>query len=308
MKFTQFRIFFIALVVLIPINLSAQSARQKRLDYIDKYKGYAINDMKEYKIPASITLAQGILESAAGQSKLASKGNNHFGIKCGRNWKGKRSYHDDDAKGECFRNYSSAKHSYDDHSKFLANGQRYAFLFDLDINDYKGWARGLKKAGYATDPSYANRLISIIEEYELYKYDSGDIKADKKVRIRKSKSTKSTTPIQKHDVYLINDLAYIVARDGDTFWTLSQEFNISWKKLIKYNDLHVGYSLAPGDIVFLRTKRNKAAKNEKVYTVKEGDSMHSISQKYGIKMKRLYKMNKKPGDYVPEVGDPLRLR
>ena len=309
MRFVHSRLILLTLFALTPLLLFAQSSKQRRLDYIDKYKNYAIEGMRDYKIPASITLAQGILESGAGQSRLATKGNNHFGIKCGRNWKGKKSYHDDDAKGECFRDYKSAKESYDDHSRFLANGPRYAFLFQLDINDYKGWARGLKKAGYATDPSYANRLISIIEEYELYKYDSGNSKADRKVRIRKSISGDSNkTPIQKHQVYLSNDLAYVVARPGDNFWTIGQEFDISWKKLIKYNDLHVGYSLAPGDIVYLRKKRTKAAKNHKVYVVNPGDSMHSISQQYGIKLKSLYKMNKKNVEYSPEVGDPLRLR
>lgn len=309
MRFVQSKIIILLILTFLPSILVAQSTRQKRLDYVDKYKVYAIEGMRDYKIPASITLAQGILESGAGESKLASKGNNHFGIKCGRNWKGKKSYHDDDARGECFRNYRSAKESYDDHSKFLANGPRYAFLFELDINDYKAWARGLKKAGYATDPSYANRLISIIEDYELYQYDSGKVQNSRKIRIRKSKSGEyDNVPIRKHQVYLSNDLAYVLAKPGDTFLSISKEFDISWKKLIRYNDLHIGYSLTEGDIVYLRSKKNKAAKGYKVYTVKEGDSMHSISQKFGIKLKSLYKMNKKKEDYIPEVGDPLRVR
>ena len=308
MQFVHKKVILFSLLISFPFLLMAQSQRQKRLDYIDKYKDYAIESMKDYKIPASITLSQGILESGAGQSTLATKGNNHFGIKCGRNWKGRKSYHDDDARGECFRNYRSAKESYDDHSKFLANGPRYAFLFDLEITDYKGWARGLKKAGYATDPSYANRLISIIEEYELYKFDSDESRGWFRVRKSKAAYEKENVPIQKHQVYLSNDLAYVVARSGDSFDLLAKEFKISAKKLIKYNDLHKGYTLTVGDIVYLRSKKNKAAKQYKVYTVQGGDSMHSISQKFGIKLKRLYKMNRKDLDYIPEVGDPLRLR
>ena len=308
MQFVHKKVILFSLLISFPFLLMAQSQRQKRLDYIDKYKDYAIESMKDYKIPASITLSQGILESGAGQSTLATKGNNHFGIKCGRNWKGRKSYHDDDARGECFRNYRSAKESYDDHSRFLANGPRYAFLFDLEITDYKGWARGLKKAGYATDPSYANRLISIIEEYELYKFDSDESRSWFRVRKSKAAYEKENAPIQKHQVYLSNDLAYVVARSGDSFDLLAKEFKISAKKLIKYNDLHKGYTLTVGDIVYLRSKKNKAAKQYKVYTVQGGDSMHSISQKFGIKLKRLYKMNRKDLDYIPEVGDPLRLR
>lgn len=308
MRFVQVKLFILLLLVCLPFSMMAQSYKQKNLDYINKYKDYAIESMNDYKIPASITLAQGILESGSGQSTLAKKGNNHFGIKCGRNWKGRKSYHDDDARGECFRNYRSAKESYDDHSIFLANGPRYAFLFDLDITDYKGWARGLKKAGYATDPSYANRLISLIEEYELYQYDSGASRGWFRVRKSKAAAEAENAPIIKHQVYLSNDLAYVVARRGDTFKTIGKEFDLSWKKLVKYNDLHKSYTLTEGDIVYLRSKRKKASKQYKVYTVENGDSMHSISQKFGIKLKNLYKMNRKDPDFVPEVGDPLRLR
>ena len=307
MQFVKLRVFVFSLIICLPFTLFAQ--RQKYTDYINTYKDFAIQSMNEFKIPASITLAQGLLESGAGTSTLARKGNNHFGIKCGRNWKGRKSYHDDDARGECFRNYRSAKESFDDHGRFLANGQRYAFLFNLDITDYKGWARGLKKAGYATDPSYANRLISIIEDYELYKYDSGTNERSW-FRVRKSKAAveAENAPIRKHQVYISNDLAYVVARRGDSFQAIAREFNISWKKLVKYNDLHKGYTLTEGDIVYLRYKRKKASKQYKVYLVEGGDSMHSISQKFGIKLKSLYKMNRKDSDYVPEVGDPLRLR
>ncbi len=315
----------IVLTFLLLLPFYAQAAKKKNPkveNYIEQYKAIAIQEMKLYKIPASITLAQGILESGSGLSTLAKKSNNHFGIKCGKSWKGKKTYHDDDAKGECFRVYRNATESYRDHSLFLANGTRYAFLFKLDIKDYKGWARGLKKAGYATNPSYANILISLIEDYELYKYDSGKYKGSSKVaatsksnrkwfRVRKSRKAAekemALKPIVAHQVFLNNDLAYIVARSGDTFEDINREFGISAKKLIKYNDLHAGYTLEAGDIVYLKTKRKKSL-TKSIYKVKSGDSMHTISQIVGIKLSNLYRMNKKDPDYMPKVGDVLRVR
>ncbi len=157
----------------------SQAKSQDGLDYIEKFHKIAMREMQEYKIPASITLAQGLLESGNGKSELARKSNNHFGIKCHSSWKGKRTYYDDDAKGECFRVYDDPAQSYRDHSLFLANGQRYAFLFELKITDYKGWAKGLKKAGYATLPVYANVLINLIETYDLTQYDQKALKGPK---------------------------------------------------------------------------------------------------------------------------------
>ncbi|MCD8165859.1 MAG: glucosaminidase domain-containing protein [Bacteroides sp.] len=286
------------------IGIQAQAKNPRYLSYIDQYSPIAVEQMRQYKIPASITLAQGLLESGAGTSKLAKKSNNHFGIKCGSGWKGRSVRHNDDARGECFRAYKSPKDSYVDHSLFLVNGARYAFLFKLDVTDYKGWARGLKKAGYATDPSYANRLITIIETYELYKYDRVGKKGIPRVR-GKSKSKAQADP---HQVYIANNLAYVIARDGDTFKSLSKELGISAKKLISYNDLHSGYTLESGDIVYLKSKYKKALKQHTVHMVTPGESMHSIAQKYGIRLKNLYQMNKKGADYIPEVGDQLKLR
>ena len=158
----QFKITFCILLLTTHFCLIGQNREKAVLDYIEKYKDFAMLEMQEYKIPASITLAQGILESGRGTSELARKGNNHFGIKCHNDWKGKRMYKTDDAPNECFRVYNNASESYRDHSKFLAEGTRYAFLFELKITDYKGWAKGLKKAGYATFPAYANVLINLI--------------------------------------------------------------------------------------------------------------------------------------------------
>ena len=268
----------------------------------------AVEQMKKYKIPASITLAQGLLESGAGMSTLARKSNNHFGIKCHNTWRGRKVYYDDDARGECFRAYRKVEDSYEDHSEFLTHGARYAFLFDLKITDYKGWAKGLKKAGYATDRSYANRLITIIEDYELYKYDTKGM-SKREARRWQKLIKKKPWLLNPHEVYLANGLAYVVARDGDTFQLLGGEFDISWKELVDYNDLHKEYTLEAGDIIYLKKKNKKAQKPYAVHIVRDGESMHSIAQKYGIRLKNLYKMNrKKVDDYVPEVGDQLKLR
>ncbi|MBE6286575.1 MAG: LysM peptidoglycan-binding domain-containing protein [Mediterranea massiliensis] len=305
MKIQRYILFILFLFGL--ITLQAQRKNSRYQAYIKEYASLAVEQMNEHKIPASITLAQGLLESGAGMSTLAKKSNNHFGIKCHRDWRGKKTYHDDDARGECFRVYSNVKDSYEDHSLFLKNGSRYAFLFKLKITDYKGWAKGLKKAGYATDPSYANRLITIIEDYELYKYDNQGM-SKREARRWEKELKKKPWLANPHQVYIANGLAYVVARDGDTFQLLGKEFGINWKKLVRYNDLHEDYTLEEGDIIYLKQKMKKADKKYKEYVVRDGDSMHSISQKFGIRLKNLYRMNKKSGDYIPEVGDKLRLR
>ncbi|MBQ8361792.1 MAG: glucosaminidase domain-containing protein [Bacteroidaceae bacterium] len=271
-----------------------QHRNQQYLDYIEKYKVEAIEQMQRYHIPASITLAQGLLESSAGRSVLTRKSNNHFGIKCGSGWHGKRTYHDDDARGECFRVYKNAKESYEDHSRFLATKQRYASLFKLDITDYKGWARGLKKAGYATSPTYANQLINLIELYGLNQFDRSKLKGQW-----------ITLP---HETFLANELLYIVARTGDTFDMLADEFGLSARKLRKYNDLYKGYTLQEGDIVYLEKKHRRARKPYVIHRVQPGESMYTIAQRYGIRLDRLYKMNEKSADYTPSVNDLLRLR
>ena len=296
------------LLVLLCVGMPVSAQRRNTLynKYIKEYAPMAVEQMERHKIPASITLAQGLLESGAGRSRLAREGNNHFGIKC-HGWKGKTIREDDDERNECFRAYRTVEDSYEDHSKFLKGGKRYAFLFELKITDYKGWAKGLKKAGYATDRSYANRLITIIEDYELYKYDNKGMSKREARRWQKLLKKKPWLA-NPHQTYLANGLVYVVARDGDTFRLLGGEFDVSWKKLVKYNDLHEEYTLEAGDIIYLKKKNKKAQKPYKEYIVRDGDSMHSISQKFGIRLKNLYKMNKLDGDYVPEVGDKLKLR
>ena len=285
------------LTIFVCLALQAQTRNKQYEDYIKKYRELAVDEMKKYHIPASITLAQGLLESGAGQSTLARKSNNHFGIKCGSDWNGKTVSHDDDARGECFRAYKHPKQSYEDHSKFLAGRPRYASLFKLKITDYKGWARGLKKAGYATNPRYADQLIDIIELYDLDKYD-------KKGGLKWMKENPNP-----HQPYIANDLVYIVVRSGDSWKSISKEFDISQSKLRKYNDLYKGYILQVGDILYLEKKNKKAGKEHIVHVLRAGESMYSISQKYGIRLKNLYKLNKMDAeDPAPEVGTILRLR
>ena len=195
-----------------------------REQYIDKFSAEAINQMVEYKIPASITLAQGILESGNGNSELAKYGNNHFGIKC-HNWEGEEIYQDDDIKNECFRKYSSALESFKDHSIFLSTRSRYAFLFDLSLRDYKGWAKGLRKAGYATNPKYATIIISLIEKYNLNKYDKSILSAQTKPT---KKQLSKTSTIKNPSVHKIeihpNNIKFIKAKKGDTFYSIASEF------------------------------------------------------------------------------------
>ena len=285
------------LTITLCLAIQAQPRNKQYESYIKKYRELAVEEMKKYHIPASITLAQGMLESGAGKSELARKSNNHFGIKCGGDWRGKTVSHDDDARGECFRAYKHPKDSYEDHSKFLVGRPRYASLFKLKITDYKGWARGLKKAGYATNPRYADQLIGIIELYELYKYDEKNYLKWLK---------KNPNP---HQTYIANDLLYIVVRAGDSWKSISQEFDISQKKLRKYNDLYKGYALQVGDILYLEQKNKRADEDHIVHVLRAGESMYSIAQKYGIRLKNLYKLNKMhEDDPTPEVGTILRLR
>ena len=293
MKLSHWLIFMC--LICITVSTSAQKRNKVYEDYIHKYRGIAVDEMKHYRIPASITLAQGLLESGAGKSELARKSNNHFGIKCGGSWDGRSVRHD--ARNECFRAYKHPKDSYRDHSKFLRSGARYAFLFRLKITDYKGWARGLKKAGYATDPQYANRLINIIELYDLDKYDhKGGLEWAEEFP-------------NPHQPYLANELLYVVARRGDTFKSLGKEFDISHRKLRKYNELPKDYVFRGGEIVYLEEKRRRATKDHIAYVVRSGDSMYSISQKFGVRLERLYKMNNMdPDSPAPKVGDILRLR
>lgn len=292
-------------LILLISALGAASAQLKKnkayTDYFNQWAEVAMQQMIQYRIPASITLAQGVLESGAGKSELALRANNHFGIKC-NGWTGRRSYHDDDERGECFRAYDNAYQSYVDHSVFLSTSQRYRRLFDLKRTDYKGWAKGLKACGYATSPTYATKLIEIIETYQLHEYDIG-----------KEFTKREDVLMQQGDVrhiYTFNKNYYIRARRGDTFRRIADDMDISYRKLARYNERNKNDVLAEGEIIWLQKKAKKAPKafKNKPHRVEPGESMYTISQRYGIRVKYLYKMNDLGPDYVIRPGDLLRVR
>lgn len=297
----------LTIILLLTVNvILAQSGKENtREEYISQYKDLAMQEMKRTGIPASITLAQGILESGNGNSRLATKANNHFGIKC-HNWTGPSVRHDDDSKNECFRKYKTPEKSYLDHSDFLTGKSRYALLFELQPDDYKGWAKGLKKAGYATSPTYASALVNIIEDSELYKYDElvlagGNTK-------QKKQSLESSLLASGRTVQYKNRVKYIVADTGDTYTSIANElFLMSWQ-LPKYNEMESGVTLKPGDIIYLQPKRNKAASNNRTHMVKEGESLYSISQLYAVKESKLRKRNSLSEGDEPLAGSIIMLR
>ena len=289
--------------------VQAQRTNQAFWSYIDKYKGWAIEQMNQYGIPASITLAQGLLESNAGRSTLATQANNHFGIKVGSSWTGPYVLRDDDARNEKFRKYKSARESYVDHSKFL-QGKRYQGLYKLSKTDYKGWARGLKAAGYATNPNYADALIRTIEMYNLNQFDTGKYRSNAKNTTAASTTTTSEF-WQRHTVYKGNKNYFIIVEVGDDMATISKETGISLRKLYKYNDLPLDYAPTAGDIIYMEKKRNCASREFRknpIHIVEANQSLHDIAQLYGIRLESLCKLNKWEEPKAVEVGEILRIR
>lgn len=267
-------------------------------EYISQYNEMAMQQQEEYGIPASITLAQGLLESSAGRSRLAVEGNNHFGIKCHNEWKGETMLRDDDAPNECFRVYNNVADSYKDHSCFLKR-DRYKSLFDLEVTDYQAWAKGLSQCGYATDPKYADRLIAIIERYALYGYDiSGNVTLEETINfIRETLS--ATHPVKKS-----RGLHYVVAFPGDTYKSIAKEFGLKEKKLKEYNDAKSG-DIKEWEEVYLEPKKEEAPEGVNTATIGEGESMRNVAQRYGMKLSVLKELNKKAKD---KAGTTLRLR
>lgn len=263
-------------------------------DYIERFSSIAVREMNEFRIPASITLAQGILESGAGKSRLAIESNNHFGIKCHNDWDGERTYHDDDKHHECFRKYNDPEESFIDHSQFLLNRGRYSFLFELDKTDYEGWAKGLRQAGYATDRSYSKRLIKLIEENDLHRFDLKFSKKEIKVDPLKNKS----------------GVKFVYAGKHDSYHAIGKKYLAPFGLIFKYNDVdRKSRQPKEGEIVYIRAKKKKlSAAYPPLHYVAEGESMHSISQLYGIKIHALYNLNGMPYRTVPFVGQKLRLR
>jgi len=292
--------------------LSAQQ-NSTRLAYIETYKNTAIAHMQEYGIPASITLAQACLESGDGTSRLAREGNNHFGIKC-HDWKGKTIYQDDDAKNECFRKYNQASESFKDHAEFLRYRSRYAFLFDLKSRDYKAWAEGLKQAGYATNPQYANLLIKIIEDYKLYQYDQttpvppSPNLLEQPVVIHPAKGSALYTASLYRDIYQRNKTAYIFAQPGDTYATLAREFQLFTREILKFNELSKNQNLSPGTLVYVAQKRKQAEKEFPMHISEAGESLRLIAQRYGVRLSKLCKYNQRQQDDVLPEGSIIKLR
>ncbi len=296
--------------------------------YINRYKDLAVSEMKRTGIPASITLAQGMIESDFGRSRLATEANNHFGIKCHNDWTGPTIRHNDDRRNECFRKYRKPEESFYDHSDFLKSGSRYSFLFDLDPADYKAWARGLKRAGYATNPDYANMLIRKIEENSLWYYDSDSktpavaqnntgayrgspvVRDTDKTGISVLENDKETALFSAHTPRILekNRIQYIIVRDGDTREKLENDFQLLKWELSRYNELDNDFTLYPGQILYLQPKRDKAEPGKEIHTTAEGETMYSISQLYGIKLKSLYEMNRMTEGTEPEPGKKIWLR
>ncbi|MEA5005712.1 MAG: glucosaminidase domain-containing protein [Rikenellaceae bacterium] len=304
----------ITLSLLLLFNSPLLSQRTSRTEYILKYKDLAIKQMQTHGIPASITLAQACLESADGNATLAKEANNHFGIKC-HNWTGDTFLHDDDTRNECFRKYLTVEQSYQDHSDFLRYRERYKFLFDLDPTDYKGWAEGLKKAGYATNPSYAQSLIKIIEDYNLSQYDhmTGSVPPSPKEII----ADKEYKPIETSSLYKIsltrelfkkNGVAYIIGNHMDTYKNIAREYSLFTKELLGFNDLDRSQPIEDGTVIYVEKKRAKGDKFLEKHIAEQGETMYDISQKYGIRLNELYKMNGMKKGIMINNGQEIKLR
>ena len=275
-------------------------------EYIDQYKSIAVSQMMQNKIPASIIMAQGILESGYGNSVLAQKANNHFGIKC-HDWKGETFFIDDDKPNECFRNYNTAGDSYKDHSEFLTGRSRYASLFTLQITDYKGWANGLKAAGYATNPKYPQLLIDLIERLKLDELDNVAIETSNPVRY--IANTNKISMDNQHTVLIhANKIKYVVAKKGDTFYRISKEFQMGLWQLYKYNDFGNRKDvLEEGDIIYLQPKRKRS--KSKSFSVTSPVSLRMISQLEGVKLKSLLDKNTVTSpDEILSKGEKINLR
>ena len=304
--------------------------------YIARYASIAVNEMYRTGVPASITLAQGIIESASGLSALAVNGNNHFGIKCHNGWNGRTLRADDDRKDECFRAYDSAEESFRDHSDFLRYRDRYKFLFDFQTTDYKSWAYGLKQAGYATDPSYAAKLIKCVEDYHLSRYDrmsvdeaiaEGGQQAEQPVE-KEAETAIPDSPLKieagelfsgaageeyrfslSRTLYSRNGVPFVYAVDGETYASLAARYHLLRAEILRFNEVPRDAQLNPGDIVYLEPKKKQTVRGLDKYVVgADGESLHAICHRFAVREKAIRKLNKLPSGYEPREGDVLLLR
>lgn len=291
---------------IIPLLLAALLCISAKEDiyssYISKYSPIAVEEMSRTGIPASITIAQAILESRVGQSPLATKGNNHFGIKCHNDWSGKTMHADDDSSAECFRVYPSAEASFRDHSNFLRGRDRYKALFELSPTDYKAWAHGLKAAGYATDPRYAQKLIDLIERYELGRYDSPTTLPASPKQLETPKPLSSSNISHKYkesfllsferEVFVQNGTPFIHSREGESYSSIAREHNLFLSELLKFNDLSSETALEEGTIVYLSRKAKQGPAGVESFVVDSPDeTFYRISQRFGIRLVELKKLN-----------------
>ena len=298
------------------INICAFAQKTNTSEYIEKYKDLAITEMDKYNIPASIILAQGILESGNGNSRLAKNGKNHFGIKCHAGWDGKTIKWDDDDKKECFRKYKSVAESYRDHSEFLSTRGHYSPLFNLAADDYKGWANGLQKAGYATNNKYSSILIRIIEENKLYEYDDKNILASRSKNISNPNRQPFSSPESDFEpidicgnnrpLYTNNGVKFIFAEAGDSFATIAKDLNIYTWQVYKYNDLKKDDQIKEGQMLYIQKKKRKA--NQKYHIIKANESLYSIAQLYGVQLKTLLNKNKLDLGESIQIGQQLKLK
>ena len=307
------RLFFIIPVLALVLSAVASDAPGAPERYIKTYSATAVSEMIRSGVPASITLAQGLLESGAGTSTLAVNANNHFGIKCGSLWKGRTTRADDDKKNECFRAYDSVEDSFRDHSDFLRYSDRYKFLFDLQPGDYKGWAHGLKKAGYATDPGYARKLIDLIEKYGLTSYDAleeGEVLPEAPDEIERPKPLTEGEKMHfslSREAYSQNGVPFVYAAEGETYASLAKAYHLFTSEILRFNDASKGDKLLPGDVVYLQAKKKKAPKGLDKF-IADGEALRDISQRFAVRLRSLCKKNALEPGYVTEPGDEILLR
>ena len=316
----KFALLTFLLGLFITPSIAQDEPRLTAEQYISQFKEAAIADMKKTGVPASITMAQGMFESDYGNSALASIAKNHFGVKCHKDWGGDTYYMDDDAPNECFRKYNSVEESYDDHSNFLRTRDRYKFLFDLSISDYKGWANGLKQAGYATNPAYADKLIEIIERYNLQALDEGgtpqpivDVKVEKN-KEKKNVVNEDNKPIRVkvtprvkmlNGLATINNIPFVYVEKSDSYLKIAKQYKLELWQILEYNEAEKNDILHIGDIVFLNPKKGRA--EVETYTVKEGETMYDIAQAYGVRQKKIYQMNNIVPGTALTAGQELKM-
>lgn len=323
--------YIFSFIVILSCSFSSYSQNSRTVQtYIEKYKSVALQHEKEYGIPASITLAQGILESGAGTSSLTRASNNHFGIKAGNGWSGRvHLAWDDEAVKSRFRCYNSPEESFRDHAKLLSTSRYYRNLFKINIYDYRGWAYGLKKAGYATSPTYAQALIGLIDHYKLYTINGGaKLRPGKTVIITTYKDVvkpvfedddiipddeiteEEATVVEAMNRYVteINDIHCTIIQPGEDLASISRKYDIAPSVLMNYNELATENQAKEGDIIFLDKKKKKYTGSQDVYITKGGESLHDISQSFGIQLKQLARLNNMSEYILLDKGTRLYLK